>query len=359
MNELTIRQAVWKAYQKGGAPVKKAIRSGLNALYYFVNLAVIRRISAEQEISTFRPDSADRAGLRKKLLRDCRKYRARPDEFFLYHFDTIPEREKPAFLMDNKRGTYTLLLNEPVKAQALSDKGKAYELFRPYYGRELLYVTPRTDDAEIESFVWARDRVIVKKADGCMGKGIEILEKAGFGSAAAMREKIRTFGVSVVEDVLVSEGLMRDLHPQSLNTIRVPTFLDRDGRVTVFHPFLRVGKGDSVVDNAGSGGLFANIDASTGVVLTDAVDKKGHVYKTHPDSGFTWKGLQIPRWDELLALADRLARVLPTVHFIGFDLALTKDGWVMVEGNRNPQPVQQMVDRVGLLPEFEELMKKI
>lgn len=58
-------------------------------------------------------------------------------------------------------------------------------------------------------------------------------------------------------------------------------------------------------------------------------------------------------------LAQKLAKVLPTVRYVGFDLALTKNRWVMVEGNNNPQPVQQMVDQVVLRREFDNMMERM
>ena len=95
------------------------------------------------------------------------------------------------------------------------------------------------------------------------------------------------------------------------------------------------------------------------IIKAYKTSRMGHQYKLHPDTHFQYKGLQIPKWNELLQLADKLARVLPTVRFVGFDLALTKNGWVMVEGNNNPQPVQQMVDQIGLRKEFDEMLARM
>jgi hypothetical protein len=73
-----------------------------------------------------------------------------------------------------------------------------------------------------------------------MGKVIEIIQKIDFQSNENTLKYIKEIRNCVLEDLLVSYDFMKSLHPQSLNTIRVPTFLEADGKVKVFHPFLRV-----------------------------------------------------------------------------------------------------------------------
>ena len=361
MNELRLRQKIYRLYHQSGRCGKAAVRGGLRAFYCLLHQRLSLNYDLTGAIVRFRPGASDaeKASLKRQMRRDCARYLANPEEFFLYHFDEISERKKSTFLTYDRRGTYTLLLNEPETARFLTDKGKTFDYFGKYYGRDLLRVTKTTKDETVLDFINERKRVIVKAADGSMGKGIKLLNRSDFDSPQAMLAAVRRCGPCVVEDVLQAEATMSALHPQSLNTVRTPVFLERDGSVRVFHPCLRVGRGDSVVDNAGSGGVFANIDAVSGVVITDAVDEYGRTYQTHPDTGFRFKGMQIPKWDELLSLARELALVLPSVRFIGFDLALTENGWVMVEGNRNPQPIQQMVDQVGLRAEFDEMLKRL
>ena len=47
-----------------------------------------------------------------------------------------------------------------------------------------------------------------------------------------------------------------------------------------------------------------------------------------------YKGWRIPRWNELIETAENLFReCLPENKYIGFDFALTDNGWVLIEGN--------------------------
>ena len=75
---------------------------------------------------------------------------------------------------------------------------------------------------------------------------------------------------------------MAVLHKESVNTLRIHTICF-DGDVTVFHPYIRIGRGKSVVDNAGSGGVFTSCNPETGEVLT-VVDEYGNIYTNRPDT---------------------------------------------------------------------------
>lgn len=45
----------------------------------------------------------------------------------------------------------------------------------------------------------------------------------------------------------------------------------------------RIGAGESIMDNAGSGGMYASIDHQLGIVESDAVNYKGEHFNVHPE----------------------------------------------------------------------------
>ena len=114
-----------------------------------------------------------------------------------------------------------------------------------------------------------------------------------------------------------------------------------------------MGQGSSFVDNAGSGGVFGIVDLETGRVYA-ACDELGNKYEVHPDTKERIIGFVVPRWKEAVALAKELITVIPSVRWVGWDLALTDDGWVLIEGNERAQFVFQFPDRKGCRKEIDE-----
>lgn len=66
----------------------------------------------------------------------------------------------------------------------------------------------------------------------------------------------------------------------------------------------------------------------------------------------------IPKWGEAVAFAKELAKKIPDAGFVGWDLALTKNGWALVEGNCAPLIIYQMAIRRGIRDEFLNIKKK-
>ena len=125
------------------------------------------------------------------------------------------------------------------------------------------------------------------------------------------------------------------------------TFRTRD-EAAILGAVFRIGRGDSVVDNAGSGGMIAEINPETGLVIGDAITEAGEKFASHPDSGTRIEGAALPKWEELLELSKTLASMLPDQKYVGWDLALTDQGWVMVEANSRAQFINQYPNRIGM-----------
>lgn len=164
-------------------------------------------------------------------------------------------------------------------------------------------------------------------------------------------------GTWIAEELVVQSAEMEAWNPSSVNTVRINSFR-KDVDCLVHTPFLRVGRKGSIVDNGGAGGVFCSIDAETGVVATDGFTERGDVFKEHPDSGQAFKGEQIPRWQELLALSREIHLSLPEAfRYVGFDFALTDAGWVLIEGNWGQYVAQQVTWERGMKQDFESLMQ--
>ena len=119
--------------------------------------------------------------------------------------------------------------------------------------------------------------------------------------------------------------------------------------------YFRTGRGLSIVDNAGAGGIMAGVNPISGIVITDAADEAGNMYSSHPDTGFEFKGFQIPRWDELCHVMSECAKMFPNIRMIGWDMALSDSrGWQVIEGNCQSQlNVFQMTTREGMRSQLE------
>ena len=115
------------------------------------------------------------------------------------------------------------------------------------------------------------------------------------------------------------------------------TALYPNQEVKMLAAFIKIGRAGSCVDNAGSGGnVDCAVDCNTGRLYNalqfnsweDVIS-----IEKHPDSGIQLNGMIIEHWDEIKTKVMSWQSQIPYLKTIGWDVALTDDGPVVVEIN--------------------------
>ena len=145
-------------------------------------------------------------------------------------------------------------------------------------------------------------------------------------------------------------------HPQSVNTLRLNTIRCKDS-IEVVWAILRYGRNNRIVDNAHFGGLFSVIDDNGVAVAAGDVDR--HQYVTHPDTGVCLTGFKVPDWEKACEMVRSLATKVGDLRFIGWDLAFTDRGWILVEANTSPGILSPMVTGQGIREEFRNYKRRM
>lgn len=122
----------------------------------------------------------------------------------------------------------------------------------------------------------------------------------------------------------------------SINTIRLVTIKDPTTKEPKpFAAVLRLGVNGNVVDNWAMGGLIVEINDDA-TLAEHAFYKPGKGTKTtiHPDTKIQFKGFKIPFYKECVDTCLLFHKKLG-IHSIGWDVAITENGPVIIEGNDN------------------------
>ena len=275
-------------------------------------------------------------------------------DYFQYgfYFKRRPAREQ--FVTISKLRTFHRTLNDKSKSRIFADKAAFAATFAAYMGRDILDMNSASREM-YDRFTAKHDRMFVKPRDGTYGKGVELLECS---APEAAYDKL--FGKNVLlEEVIRQHPDMAAYNDSSLNSLRVVTLLRANGEpVLLPGSAVRFGRKGRIADNFHHGGVAAQIDNDTGIVVTKGIDKAGCRYTVHPDSGLPVVGFRIPLWDEIRRTVLAAAKVVPEVRYVGWDVAVTDDGRViLVEGNDRADPdLSQMSSDVGQWPVFKKYL---
>jgi hypothetical protein len=153
------------------------------------------------------------------------------------------------------------------------------------------------------------------------------------------------------------EDAMR-LHGERLGTARILTLSDGDG-AWIFRASWKIPAGSNIADNFWrSGNLLAKLNVATGAieraVAGSGLDMK--IASQHPDTGAALVRACLPCWAQMREVALDAARLMRHVPMIGWDIAATAQGPVIVEMNETPDLfLSQFAHAEGALePEFVE-----
>ena len=127
---------------------------------------------------------------------------------------------------------------------------------------------------------------------------------------------------------------------EALQTARIVTWIDESGDVQIYLALFKIIVGANLHDNYNyglSGNLTANIDLATGALsyATGASpDKIGFsIVSNHPTTGHPISGFCLPHWGEARELVCKAAQLFRPLRTIGWDVAITQDGAMLMEGN--------------------------
>lgn len=300
--------------------------------------------------------------LRPLLLESMVKYHWNTNEFFIYHYADLTPEQRHSFVPEYEKNIFCDKVNDYKSSRIFESKWKSYETFKKFYCRDCCVVSKSLIDSKDEKlmmFLSKHPAFIIKPDTGASGRGVSIIRSKDINDAlnrvnSVIREEK---GDYVMEELIQQSPEMSVFHPSSINSIRLRVFRF-DDRMEVLPSNFRIGRGNSIIDNTGHGGISAALDEN-GVVLT-ACDSTGTYYETHPDTGEKIVGFQIPRWGEAIAFANKLCKVVPKVRYVGWDLALTEKGWVVIEGNdKGMFEGIQMPLQKGFRPRLEKILSEM
>lgn len=249
-------------------------------------------------------------------------------------------------------------MNDKAYWHHFDNKTEFNTLFAAQVKRDWLNFRDATRE-QFAAFLQNRGPIICKPIDGSSGQGVMKVLPEDFTDADALYDRLKAAGTGIIEDCVVQHEALAALCPTSVNTLRVATLLG-DKKEGIVYAYIRIGNG-KVMDNVDCGGMAAPIDLETGKIAGMGANKQGEAYEFHPMTGTRIPGTQIPYWEEIKAMCLAAMRVVPQVRFVAWDVAVTPDGPVFIEGNSFPshaipQFAAHFPDGIGILPRFEEFI---
>jgi hypothetical protein len=274
-----------------------------------------------------------------------------------FEFNVLSRAERRTWITSGNANSIVVKYNQRDFRERFYDKPTFNTIFDEWLGRDWLDLRSASESEFIE-FVGSHDPIMVKVVDSMSGAGIEKHSGDKLADGHALYHQLIENRQFLVEAFIQQHEEMSALCPTSVNSLRMITFFDGVD-VHLLEAVLRMGNGADV-DNYGRGGMYTVLDERTGIAPYGAFDKFANTFTDHPQTGTPIVGFQVPLYEQVLSTLDTVARVVPQIPYVGWDIAISTTGPAIIEGNYNTGVFQMKPSltgiKTGLLPKFREVI---
>jgi Sugar-transfer associated ATP-grasp len=314
-------------------------------------LAGIRDVHRAERVGVIR--------LLREYLRIRRAIRAAPREYFRYRlWDTAaPLADRLSFITWADRRPLEAFLNPKADAVRVQSKIQSDELFRQHglpTPARLGVWCPDGTHSDAADAIRTRDQlmsvlnrasagVVFKRDFGGSGEFVLVFTAAdmnGLHHASGEHWPIDRLleSTSAVQPWLVQSRVTA--HPELAAlagcdyaaTLRLVTCRWPSGRVFLLPATLKLPSTASGRDNFGAGNVAIAVN-DDGVLGRGALGLDGPPINRHPATGALFEGVTVPQWAAAVEVVHRGHALLPTLRSLGWDVAITPDGPVIIEAN--------------------------
>lgn len=253
-------------------------------------------------------------------------------DYFRGDYINLTKKEKDTFVTTKSFYKILRYLNSDKYKVLLNDKLVFNKYFNEYLKRE--YINLRECSVnEFEKFLDGKKVVFAKTPIGEGGHGVSKIVTKDYKDIKKLYKTLVSKKQYLVEEAIVQSKDLNEINPNVVNSFRIVT-LYKDGKAYVINNALRINQDETDVIGC-TNDLYFSLDES-GKIDSNVIDDYANVYEYHPLTKKKFSEVKIKGVKEAFEMCKEAAEKIPQVRYIGWDVAFTEKGPVLVEGNEYP-----------------------
>lgn len=253
-------------------------------------------------------------------------------DYFRGDYYNLTKEEKKTFVTTKSFYKLISYLNDEKYEIILHDKILFNTLFKDYLKRAFIDLR-ETSFTDFADFLEKYPVVFAKDPVGFGGHGITKIIVAKEKNLKNLYEKLLKQKQYLLEEEIVQSKEVNEINPNVVCSLRVCT-LYKEGKVYLVGNAFRINQDESEIIGC-TNDLYFSLNEK-GKIDSNVIDDYGHIYEEHPLTHKKFKEVKISGVKEAFDMCQKAAKKLPQVRYIGWDIAFTDKGPVMVEGNEYP-----------------------
>lgn len=283
-------------------------------------------------------------------------YKSGLQDYLNYEFYNKKHQERKTYATIGYQAQLYKLAANYEYAPFFSNKINFHKNFKKFVKRDCVSFEDGLE--KVKKFIDKNKYIVRKPISGLGGADVEKIATKDISDINKFYQELKNDNC-FIEELVIQNKIWNKLNPDSLNTIRVVTS-SLNGRSEVMFAVARIGSGESIVDNFHQGGVGVKVNIDKGCLEGQTIDKSGNVSDQTLKTKIKVDGFEIPYWSEIVKMVKEAAKVNDKVNIVGWDVAITDNGPLIIEGNRGPgMDIIQVLYKQGIKPELEKLKKEI
>jgi hypothetical protein len=245
--------------------------------------------------------------------------------------DYLYNENSDTFMMHNDYIASVLKVNNVEARQFMNRKENLLKRCPDLVKRDFLVLGENSKE-DILEFIRRHPKLVAKINESACGKGVCVYDTSE-SSSEEILEKINAQGADILEDYVCQHAAVNEIYPGSVNPIRMHTVNNGEEVRCYINPYMRIGANGNTID---IGNVCYKLILNTdGTVRESVVIDSGFLEKIdyHKDTGKRFSEVKIPFMEEAYELVKEAALRCPETPYIGWDVAISQNGPVLIEGN--------------------------
>ncbi len=264
------------------------------------------------------------------MLWSAARHRVGFNDYIEFDFAILTRAERATWVTSPLALELSNRYDDPAHVHRFQDKIAFNKDFDRFLQREWLALDS-ANAADLEAFAQRHPVFIAKVPVSKSGAGVRRYHAADVENWETFHAALVEKGEVLIEEQIVQHADLEAIAPGTANTTRVTTFVTDDGDVAIINMAQKFGRGQ-VSDQASFGGFYTALHED-GRAMGMGYNTSGALFETHPETGYRIADFQLPMMTEVVDLITQVALVIPEVRYVGWDVVVTADGPVLVEGN--------------------------
>ena len=252
-------------------------------------------------------------------------------DYFRGNYINLSKSQKDTFVTTKTFYKIHNYLNDSKYLTCFNNKLIFNSIFRDYLRRSYINLL-ECSKLDFMNFLSGKNVVFAKIPDGFGGHGVSRLVLKEYDLEKLYKQLLKN-GQYLIEEEIVQCKELNKINPNVVCSFRVIT-LYKNGKVYILNNALRVNKDSSEIIGC-TNDLYFSFNED-GIIDSNVIDDYGQIYKMHPLTGMEFKRVKLDFVKEAFEMCKKAALRIPQVRYVGWDVAFTDKGPLIIEGNEYP-----------------------